>query len=196
MSYKNQINSKQVDEVLPENKKDRDAILAMLKDEPEINHKVDYYKGLLKSQALLIEALDEKINKSHEVVKHKIFGFIPIISSRRVSDYEKQKFLLEKIEAENQLRYWKQYFENWLQRKNEFEQYYDKLTAECNQNFDQLYAGAKEVAKTNIRLSSSISKYEKSADKNDQQLKNEFYLYIKQEVRNSMELGARKPVKN
>lgn len=195
MTYSNNVSSKHVDEVLPENKADRDKILAMLKEAPEINNKVDYYKAIVKAQSMLIDAIDKKINKSYEISTYFLVG-LPIISIRRVTEYEKQKLLVERLEANNQLHYQKQYFENWLQRKNEYEVYYDKLSSECNQNFDQLYMAAKEVAKTNIRLSSSISKYEAGGDKNDQQLKNEFYLYMKQEVRNNAQLGTRKPNKH
>lgn len=179
------------DEVLPESKKDRDAIMAMLKNEPEVTAKVDYYKGLLKAQVMLIDSIESKINRDREITIMKLFGFIPIVRVQKVSEYEKSKLLIEKIEAENQLYYQKQYFEIWLQRKREYEVYFDKLTAEVNANFDQLYTAAKEVARQNLRLSSAISQYEKSDMKDNQKTKNEFYLYIKQEVRNHAILGKK-----
>jgi hypothetical protein len=181
------------DSVAPENAKEVNEVVALLKQAPEIMAKVDYYKAILKAQDLLIGSLEDRINRSNDIILFKLFGFIPIPMFKKVSNYERGKLLIEKIEAENQMYYQKQYFENWLKRKQEYEVYFDKLSGEANENFDRLFDVAKEVARTNMRLAGAISKYEKEdKERNDQTLKNEFYLYIKQEVKNRAELGKPK----
>ena len=59
----------------------------------------------------------------------------------------------------------------------------DSITRECNANFDFVLKEAKSIT-NNIRLINTIKDYKNS--ENNQQIKNEFYLYLKQEVNNSM----------
>lgn len=186
------LNSK--DSVAPENRKEVEETIAKLKQAPEIMAKVDYYKAILKAQETLINSLEDRIARLGDTIIFKIFGFIPIPAIKKISNYERAKLLIEKIEAENQLHYQKKYFEDWLQRKQEYEIYFDKLSAECNENFEALYDVAKKVAQTNLRLANAIKKYEtEDKERNDQTLKNEFYLYIRQEVKNRAEIRNQKP---
>jgi len=165
---------------LPTNQKEISQVTSLLKQKGEIFSKVEYYKAILKATDLLIRGIEEKIDFPSYEIKIKVLGMTFNVI-RRTTDYERAKLLMEKIELENQMFYQKRYYENWLQRRNEYEVYFDKLTAECNAKFEGVYQEALRVAKTNLRLANAIKKYK---DDGNQELKNEFYLYISQEIKN------------
>ena len=69
----------------------------------------------------------------------------------------------------------------WLSRGKEYDDKFNILSKDCNDNFDEVQNKAKELAEKNVKLKSHIEKYEKEENPS-QRLKNEYYLLIKYEV--------------
>ena len=93
-------------------------------------------------------------------------------------------------EVDNKVWNHKQMYENWLDRLKSFEFEMDEISRECSQHFDNILEKAREI-NGNLRLNDALRSYDNDPEegvknaKNDQQIKNEFYLYLKQEVNNS-----------
>jgi len=168
-------------ETAPTNKGEVQDLSALLNQKPEINSRVEYYKTLLKINDLLVSSIDNKLGEGTVTKKGKILGFIPFSLTKTLSNYDRGKLLQEKVELESQIYFQKKYFEDWLQRKNEYEVYFDKLSAECNERFDDIYASAKELALKNDRIATVVNRYKNPA--NDQEVKNSFYLFLRQEMK-------------
>lgn len=147
-------------------------IAGILQLKPEIDLRLNYYKGVLETTANHISAIDERIAQNH-----------------KYDDYEITKLKREKLDAELELHAQKKYYEQWLERSVEYKTKYEEITAECNANFDYFYEEAKKLQETNLRLRSVFGNYK--TDNTDQALKNEFYLYIRQEVQNNKQFGKK-----
>jgi len=124
-----------------------------------------------------------------------ILGFIPVKSKKILDGLEISRLKMEMNDISNTVFNQKQYFENWKQRKEDYEIRMDKITRECNEHFDETLKKAKEIT-ANPQLQQVISEY--SNPDNDQDMKNQFFLYLKQNINNSQVFGNKKmkPVKN
>jgi hypothetical protein len=145
-----------------QNQQNAQALSLNLSQKDEIDQKCNYYKSIIKTYSDLCDAIDKKIEKTDD-------------------DYEKCKLIIEKLDVEDRIFSMKGFFEMWLQRSNDYDKKFAMITQECNDKFDETYAKFKELAKTNIILTSFVQKYEAEPDKN-QRIKNEFYALIKFEV--------------
>ena len=172
--------------VVPTNSAEVRQMASMLKQAPEIEHKLNYYKEILKNNSEFISNIEKEIEVGVDIFSFNFFG-ISISITKSLTDYYKSKLLIEKTEAENQLFYQKQWFEDWLKRKNEYEVFNEKLSAEANEHFEETLEKAKIVAEKNIRLQHAIEKY--LNDDNDQYVKNQFFLLMKKEIQNRKEYG-------
>lgn len=137
----------------------------LLKQKPEIDSKVKYYKEVILASSELVDAINERLKSEKE------------------DKYTSSKLKLEKIEAENQLYYNQQYFENWLSRTRDYDAKWSEVTKDCEANYDTIMAEAEVVKKTNLRLSNMVDSYVKSGN-TDSKIKTEFFLYVKQEIEN------------
>jgi hypothetical protein len=165
----------------PSNAGEVEKLTSLLNQKPEINNKVEYYKAILKNNDLIVRGIEDALNLGSVTKTGRILWIIPFSITKQLSDYDRAKLLNEKIELEGQIYYQKKYFEDWLQRKNEYEVYFDKLSAECNERFDELYEFAKEQAKHNTRISEVVGRYKH--DPSNQEKKNNFYLFLRQELK-------------
>ena len=163
-------------------------LIEILKGKPEIDEKVNYYKGVLKSVDAKIKGIDERLERKYTTETLKIFG-VTVNKKIMLDEYDIAKLEIEKLDAESELFYKQQYFENWLKRSQEFEKKTAEITEECNTNYDALILEATEVAKSNIRLANVMGEYAKKNPDNDQRIKNEYYLYCKKEVENFNQFG-------
>lgn len=137
----------------------------LLKQKPEIDAKVKYYKDVIISSNELVEAIEERL------------------SSGKEDKYTSAKLKLEKIEAENQLYYNQQYFENWLSRTRDYDAKWSEVTKDCEANYDTVMSEAEVVKKSNFRLANMVDSYIKSGN-TDSKIRTEFFLYVKQEIEN------------
>jgi hypothetical protein len=137
----------------------------LLKQKPDIDAKVKYYKEVILASSELVESIEEKL------------------SSGKEDKYSSAKLKLEKIEAENQLYYNQQYFENWLSRTRDYDAKWSEVTKDCEANYDTIMAEAEVVKKSNLRLANMVDSYVKSGN-TDSKIKTEFFLYVKQEIEN------------
>jgi len=165
----------------PSTKEEVEDLTPLLNQKPEIHSRVNYYKSILKVNDGIVDSIQEKLNLGYVTKTGKILWIIPFSVTKKLSNYDHGKLLIEKIELENQIYYQKKYFEEWLQRKNEYEVYFDKLSAECNERFEELYTRAQELAQKNDRISKVVNRYKNPA--NDQEKKNSFYLFLRQEMK-------------
>jgi hypothetical protein len=155
--------------------------IEILKQKPEIDEKISFYKNVLKSSADLVESISERIKKGYTVEKFKFLG-VSISKRVMLDSYDVAKLEIEKIETESKIYAQKNYFENWLKRSKDYETKFDEITRECNERWDDVFAKAEGIRTENVRLNMSMSKY--SNPDNDQDMKNKFFLYLKQEVEN------------
>lgn len=157
-------------------------IANLLKQKPEIDSKLKYYTGVLKANEAVYNSIQDRLERGYTKETYRILG-IPV--SKRIMLDELDRAELEKkmLEIDQQVFAQKQYYEMWLKRSKEYENKFDEITRECNENYDEIYEAAQKVAESNIRLRTTINQYENPD--NDQRIKNEFYLYIKQEVENA-----------
>ncbi len=156
-------------------------MVELLKQKPEIDQKIKYYKEVIKATDNLINSIDERVSKGFTV---ESFRFIGVNVNKRVllDSYDAAKLVIEKQEAENKLYTQKNYFESWLKRSAEYDKKYSEIIADCDANFDAIMAEAEIISQQNIRLANVMKAY--SNPDNNQKLKTEYYLYCKQEVQN------------
>jgi hypothetical protein len=148
---------------------------------PQAKRKKAYYEGIMLANEELYNSIQKRIKKGGTITKAFIFGFIPVITKHKLDDTDISRLNVELQEIENKIYSQQQYYEHWLKAVKDYETRMDGVTRECNQQFDEVLKKAKEI-KQNMRLQEGIANY-KNED-NDQQLKNEYYLYLKQEVNN------------
>jgi hypothetical protein len=157
-------------------KKNSEYVKILLKDlqrKTEIDQKVDYYKAILKAYDLKSETLSKKIEVLE--IKHN--------NSKENYDYgyDLSCLIIIKIELDDAIFEKKKFFEMWLSRGKEYDDKFNILSKDCNDNFDEVQNKAKELAEKNVKLKSHIEKFEKEENPS-QRLKNEYYLLIKYEV--------------
>jgi hypothetical protein len=162
--------------------------ISILQQKPEIDQKISYYKSVLKSTAELIESIGDRIKLGYTIEKYRILG-ISIVKRVILDTYDIATLEIEKLESEAKLFAQKNYFEMWLSRSRDYEVKFDEITRECNLNYDKMFEEAYSI-KENIRLQTTMAKF--SNPDNDQRIKNEFYLFLKQEVENAAQYGRRK----
>lgn len=166
-----------------------EKLVELLKNKPEIDEKINYYKGVLKSTDEQIKSIQKRIERGYTTETFRFMG-VPIVKKIMLDEYNIAKLEIEKLEAESKLFYQKQYFENWLSRSRDYEAKMAEINADCNANFDKVMEKGIEVAKRNIRLQSVMAEYpKKNPDHKDQRVKTEYYLYVKKEVENSEQYG-------
>jgi hypothetical protein len=150
---------------------------ATLKQKPDIDAKVGYYKGMLETTAKLVNAIDKKIE------------LLETSNNGEQNNYEIAKFEIEKLDAQTKLVSQKQFFEMWLKRSHEYSIKFEVITQECNRDFDTILAEAKALATEGSYLEKYIQHYfdniekaiEGKTDLEKQTVKNEFFLFMKLE---------------
>jgi hypothetical protein len=162
--------------------------VSLLKQKPEIDQKISYYTTVLRSTSHLIDSISDRINKGYTREVFKLLG-IGVVKRCMLDAYDIAKLEIEKIEAEARLFAQQNYFEMWLSRSRDYEVKFDEITRECNLNYDLIVNEASQITE-NIRLQNTMAKF--SNPDNDQRIKNEYYLYLKQEVENASQYGRRK----
>jgi hypothetical protein len=172
-------------------KEENDKIRALLNQKDEIAAKMKYYEGNLFACETLSNSIQERIDRGYNRETISILWLPLVHKTQKFDTYQVNKLLEEKSEVDYKIYCQKQYYESWLKRSKEYEAQFDEITRECNEHFDEVVEAAKEVAETNIRLAQSMSAYKNP--KNDQQLKNEYFLYLKQETDNRREALSSKP---
>lgn len=163
-------------------------ISKLFQQKPEIDQKVAYYKGVIYSTNNLINSIDELIKRGYKLEKGS--WLFPFSKKIMLDVYDVSKLEIEKLEAGYKLEAQKNYFEMALERSAEYDKKFAILSAECEARFDEIMHFAKQVASYNIRLASVIDKYDNKD--NNQKLRVEYYLYLKQEVENSQQFSKRK----
>ena len=157
--------------------------LELLKQKPEIDSKVSYYKNILESTGNLMDSIDELMVRGYKT--EKISFIFPFKKKIILDSYDIAKLQIEKLETSYALEAQKNYFEMWLSRSKE----YDKKTSEVDENWDKVFALAKDVT-YNIRLQSQLQGFDKS--KKTRQEIIESYFYFKKEVENAAKAGKLK----
>jgi len=169
---------------------DREEIIKILEQKPEIDKKIKYYKETLLGIDGVMKAIDERISRGYTIETFKFLG-ISVTKRVMLDEYDKSKLILEKKRAELDLFEKKRYFEMWLDRSKEYDKKFKELEAECNENYERIYSLAEEARKTNLRLNDVMSAYKN--DNNDIKIKVEYYLYLRQEVENAIKHGKLNP---
>ena len=158
-------------------------LYTLLSSKPQIDQKTEYYKGILLSKDKLHNAISKRIKLGYTKATYKILGIIPVTKQVLLDEADIARLEIELFAIEDDVYNKKQYLEHWLIRARDYDAEMDSITRECNANFDFVLKEAKSIT-NNIRLINTIKDYKNS--ENNQQTKNEFYLYLKQEVNNSM----------
>jgi hypothetical protein len=158
-----------------------------LEQKSEIDHKLVYYKEMLFAFENIIKSINERIKRGYETEKYRLFGIIPTVKTRILDSYEKAKLVMERYRAEYEMFEKKNYYEMWLERSKQYDKMFIELSKEADEQFDHVMHYAKEVSKYNIRLAQSMADFKN--ENNDQKLKVEYYLYLKQEVENAEKAG-------
>lgn len=172
---------------------EREEIVKILEQKPEIDSRVTFYKESLLAIDKIMEAIDERIERGYTTETFRLLGF-PVTKKIHLDSYDIGKLSLEKKSAEASLFEKKRYFEMWMDRRKEYDAKFAELKADCDRRFDEIYSQAQEVMKTNPRLSDVMNSYKN--ENNDIKIKVEFFLYIKQEVENAIRLGKFKPTED
>ena len=163
---------------------------ALLRQKPEIDFRINYYKGVLQSIDSTMKAIDKRLKKGITKEVYWFMFIIPLFRKIVLDDYDKAKLTHERLELDSELYMKKEYYERWLQRSHQYEVEFEKRLNECNEFYDFVHAEAEKAAKDNIRLAMYMGKYKN--DDNDTKLKVEYYLYLKQEVQNWYDFSKKK----
>jgi len=175
---------KKIDSTAEESKE----LAAIMQAQPQVEQKTKYFKNLLLAQDELHTAIQERINIGYTVSKAFVLGFIPIKIKTVLDTCGIARLKVELQEVENKAYSHQQYYEHWLKASKNYESKMDGITRECNQQFDFVLDKAKKI-NHNPRLDQVITNYVNKD--NDQQLKNQYYLILKQEVNNFEVHGVR-----
>ena len=154
----------------------------MMQAQPQAEQKKAYYEGVMTANAELHSQLQKRAKRSFTTSISLILGFIPIITLQRLGGGDKARLKVEIQELENVVYTQQQYYEHWLKQAKAYESKMDEVTRDCNQNFDSALKKAKEL-KHNPRLQEAIANYVN--EDNNQQLKNEYFLYLNQAINNA-----------
>jgi hypothetical protein len=153
------------------NSEDVKILIKDLHQKTEIDQKCLYYKSIIKAYDELSTALGNKIDNLEA-------------NDKNLSDDDSvtmNKLIIEKLDIQNSIFEKKKFYEMWLKRKKENDITVEKVTEDCNKNFDEYLAKAKEFALKNVKLKSHLDLFEKEEEVT-QDKKNSFYLLIKYEV--------------
>ncbi len=158
----------------------------LLQTKPTSDHKLAYYKNLLFNNEDLYASIQKRIKKGTVTTINWVFGFIPIITNKKLDDLAIARLNHELIEVENTTFNNKNYYEQWTAHNKRLEKTEDEIIRECNQNFDKMLEEAKAI-NGNLILNVLIDNYKN--ENNDQTKKYQFYLNLKQHVNNNKVYG-------
>lgn len=139
---------------------------------PETNDKVEHYKEVLKAEADLLKGLQSR--------QSSIF----------VKGITKLREKVEIVKIKNSILNKQKIFESYLARKKRYESWIDEKSREVASKFKSVFEEAKAI-NTNLRLQDAIKNWEAREDKPTMQQKVEFYLYLKQEIKNKKKYGRK-----
>jgi len=165
----------------------------LLKSKPEVDRKIKYYEGILESTEEMLYAVSDTIDNEYKKFTIIIFGVSITLFKKKLSDYELSRLRIEEIKLRSKLYMNQQYFDMWDERRQEYEIKFDEYMRECNDNFDRVIKEAKKVSERNLRLKGAMQNYKNEND--DERLKVDYYLYLKQEVANSKRYGGSSKLK-
>jgi len=161
-------------------------LVEMIKQKPQIDAMVKYYKEMFDIVQDIQSSIEDRIKAGGTIKKSYLLGFIPVKTKAVLDSLEIYRLKEENIELENEKFNISVYYQNWSDRLVEYEDRMDVVTVECNKNFDETLEKAKTI-NTNPILATAIFNYKN--ENNDQNLKNEFYLFLKQSVSNFVNFG-------
>jgi hypothetical protein len=163
--------------------------VALTNAQPQAEQKKKYYRDIMLACEELYNSVQDRLKKGHNISVSFLLGFIPVITLHRFGKLEKSRLKVELHDLENKIYVQQQYYETWHRTTKQYTDRIDEVTRECNQQFDNVLEAAKKI-KSNPRLQQAIANY-KNED-NDNTLKIEYYLYLKQEVNNNQVLGKKR----
>lgn len=159
----------------------------LLEQKAEIDAKIKYFKGVLKATGSLINAIDNRIKRYSDSISDSTPEKCSMFD-----EYDIAKLELEKLEVESKLYFQTNYYQDWLQRKKEYDVKYAEVLKDCELNYDSILKGCMEIRKTNPILNDTMNRYEASEKKDDIKIKSEYYLYLKQNVQNHVKFSKKK----
>jgi hypothetical protein len=163
-------------------------LVELLKQKPEIDEKIKFYRGVLVATDTQIKAIETRVKRGYQTETFRFIGF-PISKKILLDEYDIAKLEIEKLEAESKLFHQQQYFENWLSRSRDYEVKYAEITKDCEANYDTIFSEACAIKHLNPRLSQVMDAYDNKD--NNLKTKTEYFLYLKQEVENSKQYGKK-----
>jgi hypothetical protein len=140
---------------------------------PETKEKIKFYSEVIEAEKTLIEEYSKRQVKFY------------------VSKIQKAKEKIEIVKIESGLNQKIRIYQSYLDRKIQYETWLDEMAIEIQNEFENVLTVAKSI-KSNLRLQSSIAKYESYESKNTLQSKVEFYLYLNQEIINNKNFDKKK----
>jgi hypothetical protein len=140
---------------------------------PETKEKIKFYSEVIEAEKILIDEYSKRQSKFY------------------VSKIQKAKEKIEIVKIESGLNQKIRIYQSYLDRKIQYEAWLDEMAIEIQNEFENVLTVAKSI-KSNLRLQSSIAKYESYDSKNTLQSKVEFYLYLNQEIINNKNFDKRK----
>lgn len=165
---------------------------SLISSKAQTDKQIDMYQNILKFNSELFDSIQVRLSVGYVKQKSYVLGFIPIVSKIPLDVLDVSRLKLEMEDIKDTVYNNKQYFEQWLTRRKEYEQRMDEITRECNSSFDEAMKRAKEIT-YNPRLVDAIKNY--GSKDNSQEDKNVFYLYLKKEI-NSADIHKSKNNKN
>ncbi len=168
---------KRVESISEESKE----LVSLMNAQPVVKRKIEYYENNMKANSELFDCIQERIAAGYTKSTALVFGFIPVVTKNKLDSTDIARLNVELQQIEDVVYNNKQYYESWLARSKSYELKMDDITRECNQNFDAIFDKAMEV-ENNPRLAMAMKNYKN--EEGDQQLKNEYYLVLRQEVNN------------
>jgi hypothetical protein len=158
------------------------AIAKLIESKPEIDQKVEHYKSLLKNSVDIIDGAKQLIELG-ETTEWASFLGIKITKTKILNSYDIAKLNKEIIDADTQMWYQQQYYEQWLNRLKDFDAKFEEVEKECEANWDVTYAKGEELRKMNPMLEGQLRQI--GNFENDKTKKVQVYLLIKQHIFNS-----------
>ena len=162
-------------------------IIALFKQKPEIDFRINYFREILIALDAMMKGINRKLKVSVKDV-YLLFGFIPLF--QMAGKYDRAKLKKEYYDLDLEIYQKKNFYEIWLQRKNEYETKFELMLKEMDAHFDWIIQESLRVSEKNLRLANAMAKYKN--ENKDVQLKLEYYLYLKQEVENEYSYTKRR----
>jgi len=161
----------------------------LLASKGQVEHLIQYYTSQFNIYQKLYNTILQKVTLGYIETNSYWLGFIPITKRIVLDEQGIEQYRKELIQIVNKQLKDQKHLQFYLDKKTTIDIETDRITKECNQNFEVVFEQAKNI--NNPRLVSAITDYNGKEQPIDPIEKIAFYKYLKQEINNSLVHGKK-----